>query len=218
VADLSNLSHPSVELQGILLFCSLDSPILIVNLYRHPNTKTPSVFYSNLFAAVSTYKYSLILGDFNAHHHIWGDARIDGQGDAIARACDSYNLLIMNDGLSTFISSSGMASSTIDLSIASRELRILASVSTLQESLGSDSVRISLADTSPSTYRFSNRLNLSDKQLTSLHFRLAHETPKLHSLIFSSSTPLNPLQKYELFLFLSLRCHFFLFSSRVPSF
>jgi len=41
--DLNNLSHPSVELQGIFPYCSLDSSVLIVNLYRHPNSKTLSI-------------------------------------------------------------------------------------------------------------------------------------------------------------------------------
>jgi len=80
IMDLSHLSHSSLEIQAILLYCSLDFPILIVNLYRHPNSKTPSSFYNNLFAAISSYKYSIIVGDFNAHHHAWGDLRVDCQG------------------------------------------------------------------------------------------------------------------------------------------
>jgi len=177
--DLAHLSHPSVEMQAISLHCSLDSPILIINLYRHPNFKTPHVFYSNLFAAASSYKYSLIIGDFNAHHQAWGDTRVDGQGDAIVRACDAHGMIILNDGLPTFISSSGHATSTIDLTIASRNLSLLTSVSTLPDLHGSDhfSVSISVAGTSPSLSKFSNRFNLSDKQLVSLHSLLAAKFP-----------------------------------------
>jgi len=199
--DLSHLSHPSVEFQAVLLHCSLDSPVLILNLYRHPNSKTSSTFYNNLFSALSAYKYLLILGDFNAHHHAWGDPRVDQQGDVILRTCENYNFIILNDGLRTFISSTGQVSSTIDLSIASRDMGILASVSTFQDPLGSDHfpVSITITGTSPSMYRFSNRLNLSDKQLVSLHSRLVLETPRIQSLLASTSTPLNPLQKYENF-------------------
>jgi len=99
LVDLNHLSHPSVEFQAISLYCSLDSLVLIINLYRHPNSRTPSIFYSNLFTATSAYKYSLIIGDFNAHHQVWGDTRVDRQRDAIVRACDSHNLIILNDGL-----------------------------------------------------------------------------------------------------------------------
>jgi len=59
LVDLNNLSHPSVKLQAILLHCSLDSPVLIINLYRHSKLKTSYAFYSNLFAAATAYKYSL---------------------------------------------------------------------------------------------------------------------------------------------------------------
>jgi len=200
LVDLNHLSHPSVEFQAISLYCSLDSLVLIINLYRHPNSRTPSIFYSNLFTATSAYKYSLIIGDFNAHHQVWGDTRVDRQRDAIVRACDSHNLIILNDGLPTFISSSGHTSTTIDLSIASRDFG-LASVSTFQDLYGSDHfpVSISVASTSPSMYRFSNRLKLSDKQLASLHSRLASETSRFYSLISSTTILLNPLQKYERF-------------------
>jgi len=192
--DLSGLAHPSVELQGVLLHCSLDLPILVINLYRHPNTNTPFLFYSNLFAAASRYKYVIILGDFNAHHHAWGDSKIDGQGDSILRACDSHNLVIMNDGHSTFLSSSGHSSSVIDLSICSRDLCLLASVATLQDLHGSDRfpISIKLAETSPSTFLFTNRIPLSPKLLDAFYLKLISELPKFRSMILSPSPPLNP--------------------------
>jgi len=48
-----------------------------------------------------------------------GDLRVDCQGDVIMRACNAHSLIVLNDGSPTFISSSGHASSNIDLSIAS---------------------------------------------------------------------------------------------------
>jgi len=126
---------------------------------------------------------------------------VDGQGDAIISACDNYNLIILNDGLLTFISSLGQASSTIDLSIATRSFGLLASVSTLQDLHGSDHfpVSISVANTSPSMYRFTNKPNLSDKQLVFLFSRLSVETPRFHSFISSSSILSNLLLIYEKF-------------------
>jgi len=195
LADLSHLFHPSLEMQAILLYCSLDSPVLIVNLYRHPNSKTPSSFYNNLFAVISTYKYSLIVGDFNAHHHAWGDLRVDRQGDVIMRACDTPSLIILNDGSPTFISSSGHASSNIDLSIASRDLGLLALANTLQDLHGSDHfpVSISIASASPSMSSFSNRLNFIDKHLVALHSRLVSELTRFRSSIFALDALSNSL-------------------------
>jgi len=110
-------------------------------------------------------------------------------------------MVIMNDGHPTFISFFDNTSSSIDLSIGSRDLRLLASSTTLQDLHGSDfPVSVSVAETSPSTFLFTNRIPLSPRQLSVLHTRLILETPKFSSLIFSSSPPLqNPLQKYELF-------------------
>jgi len=211
--DLGNLTHPSIETLAILLYCSLDSPLLIINLYRHPNSKTPFSFYSDLFAVTASYKYSLIVGDFNAHHHSWGDSRIDGQGDAILRACDAHNLIILNDGAPTFLSSSGTSSSAIDLSISSRDLGLFSFSNTLPDLHGSDHypIGISVSRTYPLSFRYVHRLNLSESQLSSLYCRLLNNTPKFRSRI--SSTPLHPLRKYDLF------CSFLLetISSLFPS-
>jgi len=173
--SLNSLAHSSIEFQAILLYCSLDSPILVINLYRHPNIKTSSLFYSNLFAAASAHKFSLILGNFNTHHHAWGDARIDGQGDAILRTTDLHNMVITNDGRHTFISSSGHASS-IDLSIASHDLRFLVSNATLQDLHGSDYIPVSVfvAEISPSTFQFSNRIPLTLRQFSALHSKTSY--------------------------------------------
>jgi len=42
IIDLNSLAHSSIEFQAVLIQCSLDLPILIINLYRH--TKTPFLF------------------------------------------------------------------------------------------------------------------------------------------------------------------------------
>jgi len=177
VIDLNGLAHSSIELQAVLIHCSLDLPILVINLYRHPNTKTPSLFYSNLFAAASMHKYALILGDFNAHHHAWGDTKIDGQGEAILKASDNHNLVIMNDGHPTFISFSGHASSSIDLAIGSCDLRLLSFTITLQDLHGSDHfpISISLAETYSATFLYTNRIPLSSRQLSILHSKLVSD-------------------------------------------
>jgi len=197
--NLSNLSHPSTETLAVLIHCSLESPLLIINFYRHPNSKTPSSFFSYLFSAISSYKYSLIVGDFNAHHHAWGDPRTDGQGDAILRACDAHNLIIMNDGAPTFLSSSGNSTSTIDLSIFSRDLSLLSLTNTFSDLHGSDHypISISISKITSSSLRYIHRLNLSAPQLSTLYCRLLNDTPKFLSL--TSFTSQHPLRKYDLF-------------------
>jgi len=127
-------------------------------------------FYSNLFPATSTSKYSLVLSDFNANHHAWDDLRIDGQYEFVIRAYNAHGMVILNEGSSNFISFSGSASSTIDLSIASRNLAIYCSHYGIQSSCSDHfPINITVLETKPSFYRFSHRLNLSESQLASLH-------------------------------------------------
>jgi len=107
----------------------------------------------------------------------------------------------MNDGQPTFISSSSHSRSSIDLSISSRDLRLLASSSTLQDLHGSDHfpVSVTVAETFSSTFLFTNRIPLTSRQLSALHTKLTLETHKFNSLISSLSPPSNSLHKYELF-------------------
>jgi len=107
----------------------------------------------------------------------------------------------MNDGQPTFISSSSHTSSSIDLSISSRDLRLLTSSTTLQDLHDSDHfpVSVTVAETSSSTFLFTNKIPFTSRQLSALHIKLTLETSKFSSLIFSSSPSFNPLQKYELF-------------------
>jgi len=93
VFDTSNLTHSSLEMQGFLLHCSLDALILIINVYRHPNHNTLFSVYSTLLSRISAFKYVFVVGDFNAHHHAWGDPRIDKQGEQIVRVLDDHHAL-----------------------------------------------------------------------------------------------------------------------------
>jgi len=180
-------------------------------LYRHPNSKTPFFFYSDLFATAATYKYSLVIGYFNA----WGDSKIDSQGEVILRAYDSHSLIILNDDAPTFLSSSDTSNSSIDLSISSRDLRLFSSASTLPDLHGSDHypISISITKTSPAPFRYAHKLNLSDPQLSFLHCRLINDTPKFRSSILHSPTPLHSLRKYDLFCSLLLETVSSLFPS-----
>jgi len=103
----------------------------------------------------------------------------------------------MNDGYPTFISSSGHASSSIDLSIGSRDLRLLSSTIILQDLHGSDHfpISISLAETSPSFFPIESRFLIDNFP----YYKFISEISKFNFLILSSSPPLNLLQKYKLF-------------------
>jgi len=119
----------------------------------------------------STFKYVMLLGDFNAHHHAWRDVRIDHQEDLILQVCDNYQIILLNDGALTFVSSAGTATSSIDLTIVSHSLGMLSIGSTLSDLHGSDHfpISVTISDTS---FCYSHKLKLTDVQLSSLYFRL----------------------------------------------
>jgi len=198
--DCSGFCHASVEILGIQVNCSLDEPIFIFNIYRHPNRNTPFSFYSNLFAFALTHKFVLFVGDFNAHHSDWEDTRTDLQGEHISKACEDCRLVIMNDGSPTFMSSPSVSSSIIDLSIASRSLALLTSLVTTQDLRGSDHfpISITLYNTHPTVYQLLYKHRLSHSQLIIIQSYLAHNVSRLKEELLSS-VGLSPTDKYKKF-------------------
>ena len=65
----------------------------------------------------------LVLGDFNAHHIMWGSNRTDPRGIKIGNIVRDSQLDILNEGTPTRVWDNG--ESAIDLSIASSILRSL---------------------------------------------------------------------------------------------
>ena len=64
----------------------------------------------------------LLLGDLNAHHQLWGNDGNSPRGRALESIFDDLELICLNDGSFTFISSSNGARSAIDLVVSSPQL------------------------------------------------------------------------------------------------
>uniref|UniRef100_A0A147BLN2 Putative tick transposon n=1 Tax=Ixodes ricinus TaxID=34613 RepID=A0A147BLN2_IXORI len=80
----------------------------------------------------------LILGDFNAHHTMWGSARIDSRGGLIERFLLSSNLCLLNNKSPTFFSAVHNSFTCIDLSISSPSLLPCFSWKVLDNPFGGD--------------------------------------------------------------------------------
>lgn len=91
--------------------------LLLVSLYRVPSTVTSSNEWNNLFNSTSQYKVSIIGGDFNAHHHVWGAQKSCPSGDKLVDSLTDYRYTILNDNTHTHFNDSNNTSSTIDLTL-----------------------------------------------------------------------------------------------------
>jgi len=200
VIDVSGISHYSIEIQGILMQCSLDSRMVLLNVYRHPNSFTPFSFFRNFFSFISTYKYAILVGDFNAHHLAWDDGKQNRSGEYIFRNLETFSVVILNDDISTYISPPGSCSSIIDLTFITRDLVALCEVVTEMDSCGSDHfpIYITINETMATSKRFKCKIKLNKKQLAALHCLLERESNRFVE-IFSSPASLDPTAKYQTF-------------------
>jgi len=103
VIDLSAFNHLSLEMLGIKLTVD-NEPLVIINIYRHPNQITPFVMFNQLFSTLlNTYNKVIFVGDFNAHHPWWGCEYEDSADKSLSRIIEDHNLVTLNDRLSTIL-------------------------------------------------------------------------------------------------------------------
>lgn len=101
ILDLTGLLDQSMEAIALRLF-TRQGEFAVVGAYRHPNVSTSSRSIRNLFNLISSFKLSLILGDFNPHHSLWGAQTHNVTGNIIADFLDNYNMILLNPNTPTF--------------------------------------------------------------------------------------------------------------------
>ena len=96
----------------------------VCSIYIPPNTDNTQL-ERNLTHLIAQFKHPfLLLGDFNAHHPLWGRniTVSDARGDIVERFVDVHNLVLLNKGDNTHFSLSHNTESAIDLSICSPQI------------------------------------------------------------------------------------------------
>lgn len=140
--DISEVLDPSVEVVAVEIWVGSFSTLL-VGVYRHL-TRTPQYnTFLRIFALVDKFENSLFLGDFNAHHPLWGAPRANLAGKLIAEALDSHPLTILNSITPTFLPPPNKSPSLIDLAIGSASFSMLCEFFATNDTLGSDHLPIS---------------------------------------------------------------------------
>lgn len=96
----------------------------------------------------------IVMGDFNAHHHLWGCQRNDARGNAIVSVVEELNCVVLNDGSPTWERPSSNPSA-IDVSMCSADLARRLKWIRHNDLCGSDHfpIKIAFNDSPPKTTR-----------------------------------------------------------------
>lgn len=132
--------HPTT-LSGVeLLVVELKLPnglLKVVNLYAPPSLNTYDLDWDALFVEFSSTP-TIISGDFNSHHTIWGSEHCDSKGTNLMNSITNSNLVVMESDKPTRVTKPNESKSATDLSVFSPSLSDKIQLTVLEDTLGSD--------------------------------------------------------------------------------
>ena len=140
--ELQPIDSP-VEHQIVEIFTP-QSSFCIVNVYD-TTTSLDVQFYRRVLSMRRT----IVVGDFNAHHPLWGSAKACNKGKYLARIIEDLNATVHNDGSHTFFHPRG--TSCLDLSITTPDISHLFQWENSWNFMSSDHAIISLSANSNTT-------------------------------------------------------------------
>ncbi|GFQ76046.1 probable RNA-directed DNA polymerase from transposon X-element [Trichonephila clavata] len=124
------------SLQAVAVLVSIFSTVTICNVYLPPNA---SLYFRELQELIDQrLSPFILLGDFNAHHLLWGCQDVNSRGKVVEKLLTELDLTLLNDGSNTYFHSPTQSFSAIDLSICSPSLLLYLTWSVLGNPLGSD--------------------------------------------------------------------------------
>ena len=101
----------------IVKYCmaTLHRAISICNIYIPPSYSLKTKDLENIISQIP--KPFILLGDFNAHNHLWGSSNITSRGRLIENFINHHNLSLLNDGSTTYLHPATGTLTNIDLAI-----------------------------------------------------------------------------------------------------
>jgi hypothetical protein len=124
------------HLQAVACRISVSRPISVCSLYLPPHCPWSQ---TDLLALVAQLPSPvLLLGDFNAHHTMWGCSGTDNKGREVVDFLLSSNLCLYNDKTYTYIHPASGARSSIDLAMCDPSVYLDYEFSVHTDSCGSD--------------------------------------------------------------------------------
>ncbi|GFX38861.1 putative RNA-directed DNA polymerase from transposon BS [Trichonephila clavipes] len=135
------------SLQAVAVQVSIFSTVTICKVYLPPNVPLNFRELQELIDQLSS--PFILLGDFNAHHLLWGCQDVNSRGKVVEKLLTELDLTLLNDGSNTYFNSPTQSFSAIDLSICSPSLLLNLTWSVLDNSLGSDPFPVVISYATP---------------------------------------------------------------------
>ncbi|GFX51303.1 CCHC-type domain-containing protein [Trichonephila clavipes] len=149
VALQETLLKPSCtsNIRGYSILRKDCNTVTICNVYLPPNAPLNFRELQELIVQLST--TFILLGDFNAHHLLWGCQDVNSRGKVVEKLLTKLDLTLLNNGSNTYFHSPTQSFSAIDLSICSSSLLLDLTWSILGNPLGSDHFPVVISYATP---------------------------------------------------------------------
>lgn len=200
--DSVSIDDPSIEII-ILQITSASRPVMVAGIYRHPNMTTPASAYDRIFAILKKSDHFLLIGDFNAHHPLWGSRRPSSAGTILSSVLEDHNCIVLNSEVPTptYISPPPRSSSVLDLAIASPGVTPLCLLRVGEDPMGSDHrpIHVALSLSADLINVFSHRINIPEKHMKYLCGSLNERADGILSGVADISDQ-DPIAQYEFFI------------------
>ena len=145
----------NTPLQAVAVRATIHIPVSICTIYIPPRFKYTAQQLSDIINQLPP--PFVLLGDFNAHHTLWGNNHTDQAGREIELLLTNSNVCLLNNKCHTYIHPATGHTSSIDLSIVSPSIFQDFQWKTLSDTHGSDHFPILLTpNTHPQSTQTSN--------------------------------------------------------------
>ena len=126
-----------MELAGIII-TNVKPCIDLLVCYRAPGMSLSQESWNEIFYNVEKNKFTLLMGDFNAHNKIWNCEKTDSNGDRLHESLTNSNMLLHNFDTLTHIIPNSYTYSNIDLIFSSTNISNKINTKDSDDTLGSD--------------------------------------------------------------------------------
>ena len=129
------------------------------NLYLSPSKTYSSADIENILDQLP--RPVVLMGDFNAHHRLWGSASSSPRGDVLVDVFSLRNLCVLNDGSTTYLRDYDNYTSCLDLTVVDPAIVLDFNWCVLDDTHGSDHYPVVLTSTSSEEEEKEERYNLN---------------------------------------------------------